>query len=116
MQKAQVQNYEDTRAQFEAFVDHWTNGPTPSTGTIYWQLNKGWPTLLWDLYNNDGDQPGAFFGAKKANESLHALYTYDNNTVTLDNLSGANESGLSVEAKVYDTSGMVLARVSSLRS
>ncbi|HEV3360237.1 MAG TPA: beta-mannosidase [Pseudonocardiaceae bacterium] len=106
--EAQVAEYENTRSQFEAFIDHSTNKNAPSTGTIYWQLNKGWPTLLWDLYNNDGDQPGAYFGAKKANESLHALYTYDNNTVTLDNLGGANQSGLSVEAKVYDTSGTVL--------
>ena len=53
-------------------------------------------------------RPGAYFGAKKANESLHALYAYDNGTVTLDNLGGADESGLSVEAKVYDTSGKVL--------
>jgi exo-1,4-beta-D-glucosaminidase len=121
VEQAQVAEYENTRSQFEAFIDHSTNKDAPSTGTMYWQLNKGWPTLLWDLYNNDGDQPGAYFGAKKANESLHALYTYDSvvtgpqtgahplrNTVTLDNLSGTNESGMSVETKVYDTSGKVL--------
>ena len=34
---------------------------------MYWQVNKGWPTLLWDLYNEDGDQAGSYFGAKKAN-------------------------------------------------
>ena len=68
VQQAQVQNYENVRSQFEAFVDHWTNGPTPSTGTVYWQLNKGWPTLLWSLYNSDYDQAGPYFGAKKAPE------------------------------------------------
>jgi exo-1,4-beta-D-glucosaminidase len=107
VEEAQVQNYENTRSQFEAFVDHSTDA-TPSTGTIYWQANKGWPTLLWDLYNTDGDQAGSFFGTKKANEQLHVLYTQDNNTVTVDNIGGAAESGLSVEAKVYDTSGQVL--------
>jgi exo-1,4-beta-D-glucosaminidase len=107
VEEAQVQNYENTRSQFEAFMDHSTNS-TPSTGTIYWQANKGWPTLLWDLYNNDGDQAGSYFGAKKANEQLHVLYATDNNTVTLDNIGGTNESGLSVEAKVYDTTGKVL--------
>jgi exo-1,4-beta-D-glucosaminidase len=108
VQEAQVQNYENTRAQFEAFMDHSTNTAAPATGTIYWQANKGWPTLLWDLYNYDGDQAGSFFGAKKANEPLHALFAIDNNTVTLDNLSGATQSNVSVEAKVYDTSGKVL--------
>jgi exo-1,4-beta-D-glucosaminidase len=36
VQEAQVQNYENTRAQFEAFLAHSTATPTPSTGTIYW--------------------------------------------------------------------------------
>jgi len=108
VQEAQVANYENTRAQFEAFIDHSTNSAAPSTGTIYWQLNKGWPTLLWALYNNDGDQPGAYFGAQAANRSLHALYALDNGTVTVDNLGAAAQSGLTVEAKVYNTAGAVL--------
>ncbi|HEU5416817.1 MAG TPA: hypothetical protein VFV41_03920 [Streptosporangiaceae bacterium] len=108
VQEAQVQNYESTRAQFEAYIDHWNNYPTPSTGTDYWQLNKGWPTMLWDLYNYDYDTAGAYFGAKKANEDLHVLYALDTGDVTIDNLSGASQAGLSVQARVYDTSGQVL--------
>ena len=108
VEEAQVQDYENTRAQFEAFIDHSTNTPTPATGTIYWQVNKGWPTLLWDLYNYDGDQAGSFFGAKEANDPLHVLYAYDTGAVTVDNLGSAAQSGLSVEAKVYDLSGKVL--------
>ncbi|MFC0440055.1 beta-mannosidase [Kutzneria buriramensis] len=108
VEEAQVQNYENTRAQFEAFLDHSTNASAPATGTIYWQANKGWPTLLWDLYNYDGDQAGSFFGAKKANQPLHGLFAIDDNAVTLDNLSGTTQSNVSVEAKVYDTGGKVL--------
>jgi exo-1,4-beta-D-glucosaminidase len=107
VQEAQVQNYEDTRAQFEAFIDHWNNA-SPSTGTDYWQLNKGWPTLLWDLYNNDYDQAGSYFGAKKANEDLHVLYALDTGKVTIDNLTGVSQPGLTVQARVYDLSGTVL--------
>jgi exo-1,4-beta-D-glucosaminidase len=108
VQKAQVQNYEVTRAQFEAFIDHSTNRPTPSTGTIYWQVNKGWPSLLWNLYNNDGDQAGSYFGTREANRSLHLLYAIDTGSVTLDNLGGARQSGLSVRARVYDLAGHLL--------
>ena len=108
VEESQALNYETQRAIFEAYIDHSTNSPTPSTGIDYWQLNKGWPTLLWALYNNDYDQAGSYFGAKKANETLHALYAYDNNTVTIDNLSGATQSGLSVESKVYGLDGSVL--------
>jgi len=106
--QAQAQDYENTRAQFEAFIDHSTNTPLPSTGTIYWQMNKGWPSLLWNLYGNDGDQAGSYFGAQEANRSLHALYALDNGTVTLDNLSNTSQSGLSVESKVFNLAGAVL--------
>jgi len=108
VQEAQVQNYEDTRAQFEAFIAHSTNAQQPSTGTIYWQMNKGWPTLLWSLYNNDYDQAGSFFGVQAADRPLHAIYTLDAKTVTVDNLSGTSQTGVTVESKVYDTSGNLL--------
>jgi len=106
--EAQALNYENTRAQFEAFIDHANNTPMPSTGTIYWQMNKGWPSLLWYLWNFDGDQAGSYFGAQEANRSLHALYALDNGTVTLDNLTNTTQSGLSVESKVYNLAGTVL--------
>ena len=108
VEEAQAQNYENTRAQFEAFIDHAHNAPLPSTGTIYWQMNKGWPSLLWTLYGSDGDQAGSYFGVQEANRSLHAIYALDNGTVTLDNLSNVTQAGLSVEAKVYSLVGAVL--------
>ncbi|MBN9739923.1 beta-mannosidase [Amycolatopsis sp. A1MSW2902] len=108
VESAQIANYENTRSQFEAFLAHANDKKNPSTGVVYWQLNKGWPTLLWSLYNNDGDQPGAYFGAQKANKPLHALYTYDTGTVALSNLGAARQNGISVQAKVWDTAGKVL--------
>ncbi|GAA1970590.1 glycoside hydrolase family 2 protein [Amycolatopsis minnesotensis] len=108
VRQAQVANYENTRSQFESFINHSTDKQNPATGVVYWQLNKGWPTLLWSLFNHDGDQPGAYFGAKKANKPLHALYAYDDDTVTVANLGGEAQRGLSVQAKVYDLDGKVL--------
>ena len=108
VQEAQALDYEDTRAQFEAFIAHANNTPLPSTGTIYWQMNKGWPSLLWFLYNNDGDQAGSYFGAQEANRPLHAIYAFDTGAVTLDNLGNTTQTGLSVEAKVYNLAGTLL--------
>ncbi|GLY63592.1 glycoside hydrolase family 2 protein [Amycolatopsis taiwanensis] len=105
---AQLANYENTRAQFEAFLDHSVDPDNPSTGVVYWKLNTGWPSLLWSLYNYDGDQPGAFYGAQKANKPLHALLSYDDNTVAVNNLGPGTQRDLSVEVKVHDLSGNVL--------
>jgi len=107
VEEGQAQNYENVRAQYEAYIDHANNTPLPSTGTIYWQMNKGWPSLLWFLWNFDGDQAGSYFGGQEANRPLHALYALDTGKVTLDNLTNTTQSGLSVEAKVYNLSGTV---------
>ena len=108
VEEAQVADYENVRSQFEAFLDHSTNSASPATGTIYWQMNKGWPSLLWNLYNSDYDQAGSYFGAQKANEGVHALFATDTNQVTVDNLTGKTQAGLSVEAKVYGLDGTLL--------
>ncbi len=112
VEEAQVQNYETQRAQFEAYIDNSTDLTAPSTGLDYWQLNKGWPTLLWDLYNEDYDQAGSYFGAQEANQRLHVLYTYSDGTVSVDNLSGQSASGMSVQANVYSLAGQLLDRQS----
>jgi hypothetical protein len=103
-----ILNFSWSDNQFEAYIDHSTSPKAPSTGLVYWQLNKGWPTLLWDLYNHDFDQAGSYFGAQKANKPLHALYAYDTGTVDVDNLSGRTQRGLSVRARVYDVDGKLL--------
>jgi exo-1,4-beta-D-glucosaminidase len=108
VEEAQVQNYEDTRAQFEAYISHSADETNPATGIVYWQLNKGWPTLLWDLYNSDYDQAGSYFGAQEANRTVHVFYAYDSGTVGIDNLTGDFQGGLSVDAAVRTLGGAVL--------
>jgi exo-1,4-beta-D-glucosaminidase len=110
VEEAQLQNYETQRAQFEAYIDHSTRRRAPSTGLVYWQLNKGWPTLLWDLYNADFNEAGSFFGAQEANRSLHVLYAYGSGDVAVDDLGARARHGLSVQARVFDVAGRLLSR------
>src|SRR4051812_12629466 len=108
---AQAGGYEVTRAQFEAYIGHAEDPANPSTGLIYWQMNKAWPSLQWELYGYDLDHAGVFFGAKKANEDVHVMYAYDDGSIKVSNLTGATQRGLHARADVIDLDGTVRATV-----
>ncbi|SDZ35612.1 Glycosyl hydrolases family 2 [Amycolatopsis xylanica] len=104
---AQAGGYEVTRAQFEAYLGHSKDPANPSTGLIYWQMNKAWPSLQWELYGYDFDQSGTYFGAKMANEPVHIMYAYDDGSVKVANLTGRPQSDLHATAQIIDLDGTV---------
>jgi exo-1,4-beta-D-glucosaminidase len=104
---AQAGGYEVTRAEFEAYIGNSKDAANPSTGLIYWQLNKAWPSLQWELYGYDFDQAGVYFGAKKANEPVHILYSYADGSVRVANLTGDRQSDLRAKAEFIDLDGTV---------
>jgi exo-1,4-beta-D-glucosaminidase len=104
--KAQLENYDNVRAQFEAFSAH-MDAANPATGVIYWMLNNAWPSLHWHLYGYFLDPAGAYFGAKKANEPLHIQYSYDTRAIMLVNHTLRSQSGLQAMIRVRDLDGSV---------
>jgi exo-1,4-beta-D-glucosaminidase len=104
--KAQLENYDNTRAQFEAYNAH-RDAATPSTGVIYWMLNNAWPSLHWHLYDYFMNPAGAYFGAKKANEPVHIQYAYDTRAVVLVNQTLTGEHGLQARIRVRNLDGSV---------
>jgi exo-1,4-beta-D-glucosaminidase len=50
LMKAQLMDFEATRAQFEAYSAYKSHG-RPSTGLIYWMLQGAWPNLHWQLFD-----------------------------------------------------------------
>ena len=104
--KAQLDNYDNTRAQFEAFNAH-MDAPNPSTGVIYWMLDNAWPSLHWHLYDWYMNPAGAYFGAKKANESLHIQYAYDTHAIVLVNHTPDDAQGLQATIRVRNLDGSV---------
>ncbi|MET0134913.1 MAG: exo-beta-D-glucosaminidase, partial [Kibdelosporangium sp.] len=102
--KAQLANYEQVRAQFEANSRRMT-AERPATGFIYWMLNNAWPSLNWHLYSYDLTPAGAYFGAKKANEPVHVQYSYDDRSVVLVGQGSNAVNGLSVQAEIYTLAG-----------
>ncbi|OOG49209.1 glycoside hydrolase [Rhodanobacter sp. C01] len=104
--KAQLDNYDNVRAQFEAFNAH-MNAANPSTGVIYWMLNNAWPSLHWHLYDYYMNPAGAYFGAKKANEPVHIQYSYDSNAIVLVNHTLDDAHGLQASIHVRNLDGSV---------
>jgi exo-1,4-beta-D-glucosaminidase len=104
--KSQLDNYENARAQFEAFNAH-MDAAKPSTGVIYWMLNNAWPSLHWHLYDYFLNPAGAYFGAKIANEPLHIQYSYDTRAIMLINHTLNREHGLRAVIRVRNLDGSV---------
>ncbi|WP_328476158.1 exo-beta-D-glucosaminidase [Streptomyces sp. NBC_00377] len=105
VRKAQLAQYENVRAQFEAYGRNATDSSKPSTGVVYWMFNSGWTSLHWQLMDRYLDQGGAYFGAKKANEPLHVQYSYDNRSVVVVNNRHASASGLTARTTLFNTDG-----------
>ena len=104
--KAQLDNYENVRTQFEAFNAH-MDAAKPSTGVIYWMLNNAWPSLHWHLYDYFLNPAGAYFGAKIANEPVHIQYSYDTRAIVLVNHTLTREHGLRAAIRVRNLDGSV---------
>lgn len=104
--KAQLENYDDARAQFEAFDAH-MDAANPATGVIYWMLDNAWPSLHWHLYDYYLNPAGTYFGAKKANEPVHIQYSYDTRAIVLVNHTLIEEHGLQAIIRVRNLDGSV---------
>jgi exo-1,4-beta-D-glucosaminidase len=105
--KSQLENYDNVRAQFEAFNAH-MDAAKPSTGVIYWMLNNAWPSLHWHLYDYFLNPAGAYFGAKIANEPVHIQYSYDTRAIMLVNHTLNRERGLRAVIRVRNLDGSVV--------
>jgi exo-1,4-beta-D-glucosaminidase len=106
VRKAQLSNYESTRAQFEAFGAN-ADAAEPATGVIYWMLNSAWPSLHWHLFDSNLDQDAAYFGTKKANEPVHVQFAYDTGTVQVVNHTPDPTGALTARVRVRDLDGSV---------
>lgn len=115
--KAQMMDYEATRAQFEAYTSRWsTNLTRPATGLIYWMLNNAWPSLHWNLFDYYLHPGGSYFGTKASLLSLeHLIYDYQTHDIYLVNrhLSSSSSSSSSsprrISIDLINLDGSILA-------
>ncbi len=96
--KSQMMAYEGIRAMFEAYA----RNKYTSTGVIQWMLNNAWPSLIWHLYDYYMRPGGGYFGAKRALEPLHPVYTLHDRSVWVVNGTYQDASGLKLTAQVLN--------------
>jgi len=96
--KAQLMNYEGIRAMFEAY----SRNKYTSTGVIQWMLNNAWPSLIWHLYDYYLRPAGGYFGAKRALEPLHPLYSYNDRSIYVVSSQYQDARGLKLTTRVYN--------------
>ena len=106
LKKAQAMTYDGERAMFEAYARNKYN----STGIIQWMLNNAWPSVIWHLYDYYLIPGGGYFGAKKANEPIHAQYSYDDASVAVVNSLYEAQKGLKLRVLVLDSGARELFR------
>jgi exo-1,4-beta-D-glucosaminidase len=99
--KSQLMTYEGERAMFEAY----RRNAYVSTGIIQWMLNNAWPSIFWHLFDWYLRPGGGYFGAKKANEPVHVLYSYDDSSAAVVNATDQSIPGARLHVRVLNLDG-----------
>lgn len=100
---AQWVNYNGYRAMFEATS-------ASRAGLLIWMSHPCWPSMVWQTYDYYFEPTAAFFGMKKACETLHVQYNPLSNSVELVNRSAGEQKSIVVVAEIYNLKGRRLWR------
>ena len=72
LRRADMLNYESTKAMFESFRARWPH----TTGIIQWMLNGARPGIYWQLYDYYKQPNASYYSVKKANAPVQLIYDY----------------------------------------
>lgn len=101
--KAQLMNYDEYRAAFEALAAKRFNG---ATGLLLWMSNCVWPSTMWQTYDYYMEGTGAMYGCMKGCEPVHVQFdTAASNNILVINNTASAISNYSVTAATYNLNG-----------
>ncbi len=95
---AQWVNYDGYRAMFEGRSEC-------RQGLLLWMSHPCWPSMVWQTYDWYFEPTAAFFGCKKACESLHILYNAWKGDVEVVNYHAGCFAQLTASAEIRNMSG-----------
>ena len=103
LRKANMVNYDGTRAMFEAFR---YNSPK-ATGLVQWMLNSARPSLYWQLYDYYLRPNASFYSVKKGCAPVQMIYNYHQHDIRAVN-SHPYPVSITAKMSVYGVSGKLL--------
>ncbi len=103
--RAQLFQYELQRTQFEALnFNRYKN----TSGFINWMLNNAWPVMFWNQFDYYLNPNGSTYGARKANEPVHIMYSMYHKCVTVINNTFNEYPGVVATMSIYDINGNLI--------
>lgn len=105
--KAQLVNLESNKAMYEGWQHYMWND---ATGIMTWMSQSAYPSFVWQTYDYYYDLTGAYWGVKKACESVHIQWSYADNSVKAINTTVNELKGVTAKATVYNMNGKPMAK------
>jgi len=104
--RAQIYQYEQQRAQYEAFnYNRYKN----TTGIINWMLNNAWPIMFWNQFDFYLNPNGTTYGARKGNEPVHIMYNLYQKGVHIINNTPIEYNAAVATMSVYNIDGKLIS-------
>lgn len=99
---AQMVGYENHKAMFEAVYT------TRGNGLLMWMSQSAWPSMVWQTYDYYYDINGSFFGMKKANQPINAIWNCATEDIVLTNFTAKDMIDLKTVMNLYDFNGKLI--------
>lgn len=102
VRKSQMVSYNTWRTIIEAVNSNMWDS---STGVILWMSHPAWPSMMWQTHTYDYETPGAYFGVRKAQETLHIQMNLHDYKVIILNNTLNSQKNMTATVKGYDLNG-----------
>ncbi|MDF2539050.1 MAG: glycoside hydrolase family 2, candidate beta-glycosidase [Herbinix sp.] len=96
---AQMVNYENHKAMFEAVYTSRGNG------LLMWMSQSAWPSMVWQTYDYYYDTNAGYFAIKKANQPINAIWNSASDSIILSNGTAQDRKYLKTVLNIYDLNG-----------
>jgi hypothetical protein len=90
-----------------------TNG---ANGMLMWMSQSAWPSMVWQTYDYYYDTNAGYFGLKKANQPVNAIFNPATREIVLVNATPDDRKELTVLVNLHDITGKLLKTESFTQS